>query len=72
MDGDEFDDSPEAAEHDIRFYDLLDSAGLIPPLPHDNTRAIRMMQMLKLRALEWSGSRERVYFVQEFVNGIDE
>jgi hypothetical protein len=72
MTHDDFDDSDEAAEHDIRFYDLMEASFPSPPLPDQYARARRMMQMLRLRVLEWSGSRERVYFAQEFRNGLDE
>jgi hypothetical protein len=72
MTHDDFDDSDEAAQHDIRFYDLIEAAFPSPPLPDQHARALRMAKRLKLRVLEWSGSRERVYFAQEFVNGLEE
>lgn len=71
---DDFDDSDEATEHDIRWFDLMLDAGLIPGIADKETRARadRMAKRLKLRIMEWSGSREKPYFVAEYVNGMDE
>jgi hypothetical protein len=65
-------DDPADIEHDIRFFDLMDSAGLIPNPPDTTARVARMMKKLKLRIMEWSGSQQRPYFVQELVNGLYE
>lgn len=65
------DDSPEDAEHDIRFFDLMNAAGLVVYAPDTNARAIRMAKKLKLKSLEWSKNRERPYFASEFINGLE-